>query len=357
MNGAESLVRTLVGQRRRVSASPTPAPRRCTSSPRSTSVQGMRCVLGLFEGVVTGAADGYYRMAGKPGGDAAAPGPGPGQRPGQPAQRQEGALGHRQHRRRARELSPGARRAADLRHRQASRGRCRTGCSTSAIVAATSPRDGAVAVQAARTPPGRIATLILPADTAWGPEAVRRRAAPAAQRASRCRPRRSRAAAARAAPAASRRCCCWAARRCASTALQLAGRIAAKTGCTLLANSTTRACERGAGRVRDRSACPMWSTARWRCWQDLRHMVLVGAKPPVAFFAYPGKPSLLAPPAARFSTLADGASRTSWRRCRRWPMNWARRAGARSAMAARQPPGAAHRRRHARGHGARCSPR
>ena len=29
-------------------------------------VDGMRCVLGLFEGVVTGAADGYYRMSDKP---------------------------------------------------------------------------------------------------------------------------------------------------------------------------------------------------------------------------------------------------------------------------------------------------
>ncbi|MDT7676816.1 MAG: acetolactate synthase large subunit, partial [Pseudonocardiales bacterium] len=29
-------------------------------------VDGMRCVLGLFEGVVTGAADGYARMADRP---------------------------------------------------------------------------------------------------------------------------------------------------------------------------------------------------------------------------------------------------------------------------------------------------
>jgi len=29
-------------------------------------VDGMRCVLGLFEGVVTGAADGYARMSDKP---------------------------------------------------------------------------------------------------------------------------------------------------------------------------------------------------------------------------------------------------------------------------------------------------
>ena len=29
-------------------------------------IEGMRCVLGLFDGVVTGAADGYARMTGYP---------------------------------------------------------------------------------------------------------------------------------------------------------------------------------------------------------------------------------------------------------------------------------------------------
>src|SRR5260221_4073896 len=65
MNGAESLVRTLVGGGVDV----------CFSNPGTSEmhfvtaldrVEGMRCVLGLFEGVVTGAADGYARMAGKP---------------------------------------------------------------------------------------------------------------------------------------------------------------------------------------------------------------------------------------------------------------------------------------------------
>ena len=36
----------------------------------------MRCVLGLFEGVVTGAADGYARMADKPAATLLHPGPG-----------------------------------------------------------------------------------------------------------------------------------------------------------------------------------------------------------------------------------------------------------------------------------------
>ena len=65
MNGAESLVRTLVAGDVNV----------CFTNPGTSEmhfvaaldrVDGMRCVLGLFEGVVTGAADGYYRMAGKP---------------------------------------------------------------------------------------------------------------------------------------------------------------------------------------------------------------------------------------------------------------------------------------------------
>ena len=65
MNGAESLVRTLVGAGVEV----------CFTNPGTSEmhfvaaldrVAGMRCVLGLFEGVVTGAADGYARMKDKP---------------------------------------------------------------------------------------------------------------------------------------------------------------------------------------------------------------------------------------------------------------------------------------------------
>src|SRR6201995_3682801 len=65
MNGAESLVRTLVAGGVDV----------CFSNPGTSEmhfvaaldrVPGMRCVLGLFEGVVTGAADGYARVTGKP---------------------------------------------------------------------------------------------------------------------------------------------------------------------------------------------------------------------------------------------------------------------------------------------------
>src|ERR1700681_3739054 len=65
MNGAESLVRTLVAGGVDV----------CFANPGTSEmhfvaaldrVEGMRCVLALFEGVVTGAADGYARMTGDP---------------------------------------------------------------------------------------------------------------------------------------------------------------------------------------------------------------------------------------------------------------------------------------------------
>src|SRR5450755_1685333 len=65
MNGAESLVHSLLK-----SGVDT-----CFCNPGTSEmhfvaaldrIAGMRCVLGLFEGVVTGAADGYARAAGRP---------------------------------------------------------------------------------------------------------------------------------------------------------------------------------------------------------------------------------------------------------------------------------------------------
>ena len=75
MNGAQSLVRTLVANGVNV----------CFTNPGTSEmhfvaaldkVEGMRCVLGLFEGAVTGAADGYYRMTGRPAGTLLHSGPG-----------------------------------------------------------------------------------------------------------------------------------------------------------------------------------------------------------------------------------------------------------------------------------------
>src|SRR5262245_18188277 len=97
MNGAESLVRTLLAGGVNV----------CFTNPGTSEmhfvaaldkVPGMRCVLGLFEGVVTGAADGYYRMLGEPASTLLHLGPGAANRAPRPAQATRGHTGTPNHR-------------------------------------------------------------------------------------------------------------------------------------------------------------------------------------------------------------------------------------------------------------------
>ena len=104
MNGAQSLVQTLVNCGVEV----------CFANPGTSemhfvaaldSVPGMRPVLCLFEGVATGAADGYGRIAGKPAATLLHLGSGPRQWPRQSAQRPPRGDADRQCRRRSRHLS------------------------------------------------------------------------------------------------------------------------------------------------------------------------------------------------------------------------------------------------------------
>ena len=165
MNGAESLVRTLVGGGVNV----------CFANPGTSEmhfvaaldrVEGMRCVLGLFEGVVTGAADGYARMTDNPAATLLHLGPGLANGLANIHNANKAVDADGQHRRRSCDLSPPLRRAADLRHRDRRRSRSRAG-SRPRPMRRSVAADGAAAIAAARTPPGQIATLILPADTAW----------------------------------------------------------------------------------------------------------------------------------------------------------------------------------------------
>ena len=164
MNGAESLLRTLVGSGVEV----------CFGNPGTSEmhfvaaldrVDGMRVVLGLFEGAVTGMADGYGRMAEKPAATLLHLGPGlanglanlhNARRAGTPIVNIVGdhATYHAQY---------DAPLASDV-HGFA---RPVSGWVHSSASARTVAADGARAVQAALQYPGQIATLILPADTAW----------------------------------------------------------------------------------------------------------------------------------------------------------------------------------------------
>ena len=161
--------------------------------------------------------------------------------------------------------------------------------------------DGAAAVQAAMTPPGQIATLILPADTAWNeggevgaplPVPARRRLHP-----TRCA-HRTRAAQPRAGDADPVR-----PSACPKRASWQPHRVAQVTGAKLRTPTQVPRMARGRGRAPvDR--IPYVVDNALKVLAGTRHVILVGAKPPTAFFAYPGKPSLTSPPDAVTHVLA-----------------------------------------------------
>ncbi|MDT8319656.1 MAG: acetolactate synthase large subunit [Xanthomonadales bacterium] len=87
-------------------------------------------------------------------------------------------------------------------------------------------------------------------------------------------------------------------------ALQIAGRIAASCGARLLSEVFTTRLQRGVGRV-PVERLPYFAEQAVAALADTEQLILVGADAPVAFFAYPGKPSLLAPEECEVQTLAS----------------------------------------------------
>ncbi|MGA2552956.1 MAG: acetolactate synthase large subunit, partial [Burkholderiaceae bacterium] len=169
----------------------------------------------------------------------------------------------------------------------------------------TAGPDGAAAVAAALSAPGRIASLILPADAAWqetrSPVHV---AIGSPEVAPRARPTDDAiVAAARILGSKEPTAIVLAGRATRADTLELAGKISAKTGARLLAQTHTPRIARGAGRVPvERIPYPVDQATA--LLSEFKNLILIGAKAPVAFFAYPNKPSELSLPGTRIYTLA-----------------------------------------------------
>jgi acetolactate synthase-1/2/3 large subunit len=299
MNGAESLVQTLLAC----------GIDTCFANPGTSEmhfvaaldrVPGMRCVLGLFEGVVTGAADGYARMAGKPAATLLHCGPG-----------LANGLANLHNGRRATTMMVNCvgdqatwHRPFDAPLTADTEGWARgvSGWVRTASDAGQVGADAAAAVQAARTAPGTIATLILPSDTCWNPGGLPARPLPVppapqvtphivqeiAGLLRRGEPTMLLLAtdALRAAPLAD------------------AHRIAAATGAKLWAPTGNRRIERGAGR-HPIDRIPYAIDVAVSALAGIKHVILVGAAAaPVGFFGYPNKPSVMTPPDAVVHVLA-----------------------------------------------------
>ena len=298
MNGAESLVRTLIAGGVDV----------CFTNPGTSEmhfvaaldrVPGMRCVLGLFEGVVTGAADGYYRMLARPASTLLHLGPGlaNGLANLHNAKKADSGIVNIVGEHATYHIAHDAPLTADIEGVAAPMSHwVKTSRSSRSIAA-----DGALAIEAARQTPGRIATLILPADTAWGPADAIGRALPPAAAAKVGEDAIMAAAAMLRGGERSTLLMGSAALR--EPCLEWAGRIAAKTGCGILAEGANARLERGAGRVQVERV-PYVVDRALSVMRAAGNLVLVGAREPVAFFAYPDKPSLLLSEHARSTKLA-----------------------------------------------------
>lgn len=299
MNGADALIETLYNAGVKV----------CFANPGTSEMQlvaaidkhpDMRGVLCLFEGVVTGAADGYGRMADRPAATLLHLGPG-----------FANGAANLHNARRAR--SPVVNIVGDhaTYHREFDapltsdvEGAARpfsdwvkTSVSADALAI-----DGAEAVRQAMRYPGAVATLIAPANFAW--EDAKGAAAPASARAA---PHPDEATIARAAAAlksGKAPALFLGAMALREDALNEAGRIAEATGARILCETFASRLQRGAGRV-PVERLPYFAEMAVDYLAGLREFVFVGAKPPVAFFAYPGKPGWLSPEDAEIVELAD----------------------------------------------------
>lgn len=250
----------------------------------------MRAVLTLFEGVATGAADGYARMAGKPASTLLHLGCGLGNGLANLHNARKGrvpvvnivgdhATWHTRFDAQLQsDIETAARNVSDW---------VRTTPDTASLC-----RDVTEAISAAKGPPGQVATLILPADVSWSEGAV-----PATMPEAVAPPRADDATIdtiARALSAGGRNALLLGGRMLTEPGLMLAARIAAKTGVRLFAEVFPTRLQRGAGLPHVERIAYLAEMASAQL-AGLDNLVLVDARAPVSFFAYPGKDSDLVP--------------------------------------------------------------
>jgi acetolactate synthase-1/2/3 large subunit len=296
MNGAEALIHTLADN----------GVRACFANPGTSEMQfvsaldrepRMRPVLCLFEGVATGAADGYGRMTGAPACTLLHLGPGYGnglanlhnaRRAGTPIVNVVGdhATYHRVH---------DAPLTSDIPAIVAPNSRWVRSADTADAVGPLA----AEAVQASYGPPGGPVSLILPADSAWTEASGR---GPVLTPPTRTLDGEAVEAAARSVRAAGRAAVLIGGQALTDRGLRAAARLKA-AGCRVLIDTFTARQPRGAGRFSPDKMLYFGEMAV----KDLEGtdlLLLVETKTPVAFFAYPDKPSILLPEGCRAETLA-----------------------------------------------------
>jgi len=302
MNGADKLCQTLLANDVDV----------CFANPGTSEMHfvaaldsrpEMRCILGLFEGIVTGAADGYARMAEKPAATLLHLGPGlanglanlhNAKRAGTPMVNIVGdhATKH---------LSLDAPLTSDIISLATPMSHWVHAIPSAAHVGA----DAATAIGIARTAPGQIATLILPADAAWSKVPQEQRDKVDIADSGQPEPADANAIkqVADIIRSGKRTLIMLGGPAMRTQALATAGRISKHCDVDLLAARSNARSERGAGRVTlDR--LPYVVDHAVKLLAPYEEIILIGTSQPVAFFLYPDKPGELWAPGATITELA-----------------------------------------------------
>ena len=299
MNGAEILIRTAIAAGVEV----------CFANPGTTemplvaaldAVDGMRAVLGLFEGVCSGAADGYARMTDRPALTLTHLGPG-----------FANSIANLHNARRARSpvvniigdqatwhLASDAPLTSDI----VSLARPVSGWVRKTTAPAAIATDTADAIAAAGHAPGQVATLIVPSDCQWSPAGDQIAIAKIADL-PKVADTAIRAAAELLRKHGAKCALFMGGKALRARGLIAAGRIAAKTGCRLMCETFPARVERG-GAMPAIEKLPYFPEQALEALGKSAAVVLAGAPAPVAFFGYPNVPSAMIPEGRECATLA-----------------------------------------------------
>ena len=301
-NGAQALIRTLVGA----------GIDTCFTNPGTSeihfvaaldSVPEMRAILTLFEGVATGAADGYARMADAPAATLLHLGPGLGN-----------GLANLHNARRA--MVPVVNIVGDhatyhTRYDTPLQSDIETVARNVSTWVRTSKKteelagDAVEAIAAAIGPPAQVATLIVPADVSWQDGAEP--AAPPKPAGSPAVSGEIIEAVAMAIRGGRRTGILLGGRALRNRGLLAAGRISARTGTKLFAERNVARLERGAG-LPAVERLAYWPELVSNQLDGLEHLILAGARSPHSSFAYAGKQSSLVPVSCKVHELSPQTS-------------------------------------------------
>lgn len=273
------------------------------------AVPRMSGVLTLFEGVATGAADGYARIADRPAAVLLHLGPGLGnglanlhnaRRAGVPMVVVVGdhASYHKKYDAPLESDIDGLARTVS--------GWVRRSSGTDRVAA-----DTAAAIGAALGPPAKIATLILPADVSWseGAQPVGVLADPRGHEVPSIDQGEAVAVAAKALRSGETAVLLIGGDATREAGLTAAARIAATTGARLLCETFPARLQRGAG-MPGVERLGYFAEAAMAQLDGAQHLILAGARSPVAFFGYPGLPSDLVPAGCQVHTLTQSGAAT-----------------------------------------------